>query len=358
MPAAPTASALPNEQLALAVVEGEQQTAELIGEKIFGPLPITWFNATLVKATLADSLGLRQIAADKYLHAPGAVFSRLSATLGSTTLTVSPRGVELQVPNEMILSYRTRFDTLAFFCARFGNEISGLTKEVLIAAATFNTNSTTGFGSATASGTAYTAANQANGTISFIADVIAATRRLKAKGEAGPYVVVSSGVIYERVRQSANVQAYTVGTLKPGQDSTKEMILSGLREYGVKDWLVGDAYYNGQSDQASLATTALTQVWANDTIFVGTPGMSTSSGGEGVSVPLLSGIGALVTWENYSPGGVVSTDKDSLTMAGGNYVETYPDLPTDSEIIRIKMSHKPTVTNNRAGTLISTSWSA
>src|SRR6185437_7564788 len=162
MPAYSTNSALPVEQLALAVVEGEGQVAELIGEKILGPLPITWRNAALVKATLADSLGLRQISADKYLHAPGAVFSRLTATLSSTTLTVTPRGVELQVPNEVALDYRTRFDVLAFYSARFGKEISGLTKEVLIAAQVFSTNN---FGSATNSVVAYTAANLS--TISF-----------------------------------------------------------------------------------------------------------------------------------------------------------------------------------------------
>jgi len=351
MPAFSTASALPNEQLALAVVEGEQSVAELIGEKIMAPLPITWRNATMVKATLADSLGLRQISADKYQHAPGAVFSRLTATLSSTTLTVTPRGVELQVPNEMTLDYRNRFDVLAFFSARFGKEISGLTKEVLIAAQVMNASTFT----ATNSAVAYTAALLS--TNSYIADTIAATRRLKAKGEAPGYVQVMSGPVYERIRQAATVQAYTVGTLKPGQEATKEMILAGVREYGITDLLIGDAYYNGTADQASLSSTALTQVWGNTYIFTGKPGMTTNTGGEGVSVPILSGIGATVTWENYAQGGVTSTDKDSLTMAGGNYVEVYPDLPTDSEIIRIKMSHKPTVTNSRAGDLITTQWS-
>lgn len=351
MPVFATASALPVEQLALAVVEGEQQVAELIGEKIMGPLPITWANAALVKATLADSLGLRQISSDKYLHAPGAVFSRLTATLSSTTLTVSPRGVELQVPNELTLNYVNRFDVLAFFSARFGKEISGLTKEVLIAAQVMNASTFT----ATAAAVAYTAANAS--TNSYIADTIAATRRLKAKGEAPPYVQVMSGPVYERIRQAATVQAYTVGTLNPGQQATKEMILAGVREYGITDLLIGDAYYNGTADQASLASTPLTQVWANTYIFTGKPGMTSNTSGEGVSVPLLSGIGANVTWKNYAPGGVTSTDKESLTMAGGNYVEVYPDLPTDSDIIRIKMSNKPTVTNARAGDLITTSYS-
>src|SRR6185437_7800321 len=164
--------------------------------------------------------------------------SRLTATLSSTTLTVTPRGVELQVPNEVALDYRTRFDVLAFYSARFGKEISGLTKEVLIAAQVFSTNN---FGSATNSVVAYTAANLS--TISFIGDMIASTRRLKAKGEAPPYVAVMSGPVYERVRQAATVQAYTVGTLNPGQEATKEMILASLAEYGIKELLVGDAYY-------------------------------------------------------------------------------------------------------------------
>lgn len=352
MPAYSTNSALPVEQLALAVVEGEGQVAELIGEKVLGPLPITWRNAALVKATLADSLGLRQISADKYLHAPGALFSRLTATLSSTTLTVTPRGVELQVPNEVILDYRTRFDALAFYCSRFGKEISGLTKEVLIAAQVMSSGNFT----ATAAGVAYTAALLS--TNSYISDTINSTRRLKAKGEAPPYVQVMSGPVYERIRQAATVQAYTVGTLNPGQQATKEMILASVREYGITDFLVGDAYYNGTADQASLASTALTQVWANTYIFTGKAGMT--SGGQsvdGVSVPLLSGIGGDIYWEGYMPGGAVSVDKDSLTFPGGNYIEVYPDIPSDSQIIRIKMSQKPTITNTRAGDLITTSYS-
>ncbi len=353
MPVFATASALPVEQLALAVVEGEQQVGGLVGPQVLGELPITWQNAALVKATLSDSLGLRQISADKYKHAPGAVFSRLTATLSSTTLTVSPRGVELQVPNELTLNYANRFDVLGFFCARFGNEISALTKEVLIAAEVFSTGN---FGSATNSGVAYTAA--LNSSCSYIGDSILATRRLKAKGEAPPYVQVMSGPVWERVRQAATVQGWATGTLNPGSQADLSYVLNSLKQFGINEILIGDAYYNGTADGASLASTPLTQVWSNTYIFTGKPGMSSSSkSGEGVSVPLLSGIGATVIWENYSPGGVTSTDKESLTMAGGNYVEVYPDLPTDSDIIRVKMSHKPTITNARAGDLIATQYS-
>lgn len=351
MPAFSTNSALPRQELALAVVEGESQITGLIGERILGPLPVNWRTAHVVKATLADTLGLRHIGHDKYIHAPGASFSRLTATFGEATLTVTPRGVEISVPNELVLDYQNRFDVLAFFSARFGRDISGLTKEYLVAAQIFNT----GNFSATNSVVAYTAANLS--TISFINDMILAARRLKAAGEPPPYVAAMSGTVFERIRQSATVQAYTVGSLQPGQEATEASILSGLREYGITSLLIGDSYYNNAADGA---TPSLSPVWSNTYIFVGKPGMMGGQGStEGVTVPLLSGVGANVFWENYTPGGVPSVDKKSIDFGGGggNYVEQYPDLPTDSVIVRIKMSHKPTITNTRAGTLIATQYS-
>lgn len=357
MPAYATSGVTPRQELALAVVEGELQVSNLVGQKILGPLPITWKNAHLVKATLADSLGLRDISADKYIHAPGASFSRLTATFGEATLTVTPRGVELAVPQETVLSYRDRFDVMGFFAARFGKEIWGLTKERLIAAQIFNASTFT----STNSAVAYTAANAS--TNSFVADVIAITRRLKAVGEQPPYVMVSSGPVYERVRQAATVQAYTVGTLLPGQQATKEMILAGVKEYGIVDWLIGDSYYNSAADEA----VTLSQVWSNTYIWVGKPGMTgigpTNERAEGVSVPLLSGVGADVYWEGFDTAGNPTTDQRffgtpyDMTGGQGNYVEQYPEWQTRSEILRICMSNKPTITNARAGQLIATQYS-
>lgn len=351
-----TSGVTPRQELALAVVEGEMQIAGLIGAKILGPLPLMWKNAHLVKATIADSLGNRDISADKYIHAPGASFPRLTATFGEATLTSTPRGVELSVPQETVLTYRDRFDVLAFFAARFGKEIWGLTKERLIAAQIFNSSTFT----ATNSAVAYTAANLS--TISLIPDVIDITRRLKAVGEQPPYVMVSSGPVYERVRQAATVQAYTVGTLLPGQQATKEMILSGLREYGIVDWLLGDSYYNSAADGA----VSLSQVWSNTYIWVGKPGMTpigSANAGNGVSVPLLSGVGADIYWEGYDTAGNPSTDQKyfdtpyNMQGGGGNYVEMYPEWQTKSQILRICMSNKPTITNARAGQLITTQYS-
>lgn len=354
MPAFATASALPRQELALAVVEGENQVPGLIGEKILGPLPLTWKNAHLVKATLADSLGLRDISADKYIHAPGASFSRLTATFGEATLTVTPRGVEIAVPLELMLNYRTRFDVMAFFSNRFGYQISGLTKERLIAAQIFNS----GTFAATNSAVAYTAALLS--TNSFIGDMIAATRRLKAAGEPPPYVASMTGLVWERVRQAPTVISWATGTLNPGQAATLEQVTASLRQFGIQEILVGDSYYNTAADGAAAS---LTPTWSTTYIFVGKPGMTGGSAdNSGVSVPLLSGVGANVFWEGYDSSGnptITNVDNTAFDMAGGrgNYVEQYPEPQTRSEIIRINMSNKPTITNARAGTLITTQFS-
>lgn len=349
MPAYSTSSALPVEELAVAIVEGENAIEGLIGDKVLGDLGITWRNAHIVKATLADSIGLRQITADKFIHAPGTKFERLTATFGEADITVTPRGVEMAIPNEMVLDYRNRFDVVAFFASRFGTQISGLTKEKLVADAVFNT---TNLGSATNSAVAYTAANLA--TISFIGDVIAAGRRGRAKGEVYDSVALS-GPVFERVRQAATVQAYTVGTLRAGEQATQAMILVSLREFGIKNLLVGDGYYNSAVDGA---TPSLTQIWSNTYMAVFKAGMQpVQSSTPGVGVPTIAGIGALVFWEGYDQGGVPSKERNAKQFEGGNYVETYPSNETDSLIVRIKMSHKPAILNARAGELVATQYS-
>jgi len=349
MPAYSTASALPVEELSVAIVEGEGAVTGLIGDKCLGDLPITWRNAHMVKATLGGSIGLRQIAADKWIHAPGANFERIVGTFGEADITVTPRGVEIKVPNELILDYRKRFDVLAFFSARFGSQISALTKEKLKADAIFNT---TNLGNAVNSTVAYTAA--LSSTCSFISDVITAIRTRRAAGEQ-PDTVAMSGPVYERIRQSAPVQAYVAGTLRPGSEATVSTIQQALAEYGIKQVLVGNGYYNSAADGA---TASLTQIWSNTYVAVFKAGMQpVASETPGVGVPTVSGLGANVFWEGYSPGGVPSADKDAMQFEGGNYVETYPDLPSDSQIIRIKMSDKPYVLNANCGGLIATQYS-
>lgn len=329
----------------MAIVEGEGAVENLIGEKILPPFPINRRTAHIIKATLADTQALRVIDDAKFIHAPGTKFERITAKFGDDTMTVTLRGQEVVIPNETELDYAGYLNVEQFFMARFG-QTAALTKEKLIAGAVFNTSN---LGSATNSTVAYTAANLA--TISFIADVIASTRRVKAKGELADTVVMS-GPVFERIRQATLVQGYVAGTLRPGMDVTLNTIQMALAEYGIKQVLIGDSYYNNAADGA---TPSLSQIWSNTYIAVVASGKTTTMAG-GVGVPILGGIGANVYWEGYA-NGTPSIANNALPFSGGNFVESYPDLTIDSMICRVKMSQLPYIGNARAADLIATQYS-
>ena len=350
MPVFTAQSFRPRQELALAIVEGEGAVDNLIGEQILPTLPINRRTARMIKATIADTLAFRTIDDEKFVHAPGTKFERAVAKFGDATMEVTLRAQEIVIPNEVELDYAEYLSVEAFFAGRFG-QTSALTKEKLIAAQVFNT-ANTALGSATNSTVAYTTANTA--TNSFIPDIIASIRRLKARGER-PNSVAMSGTVFERIRQAATVQGYVSGTLRPGQEATQNTIQMALAEYGIKQILVGDAYYNNGAEGVN----ALLPVWSNTFIAVFKAGTASGGGGvEGIGVPSLGGLGANIFWEGYAAGGVPTSDSNDLnTFAGGTYVESYPDLSIDSMVVRVKMSNKPFIANTAALDLIATQYS-
>jgi hypothetical protein len=359
MPAQSNLAGLPRQELALAVVEGEGAVKNAIGEKALGPLPISYRNAHYIKATLGGSLGLRHIGATKYVRAMGTRYERATATLTDGSLTVTPRGLEISVPREMSLDYKDKFDVLAFFSGRFGQEIGALTKEYLIAQVLFSSTAYA-LGSSTNSGVAYTAANRdkTDGTgMNPIQDIIASTRRVKAYGEQ-PDTVIMSGPVWERVSTCYQTLQFVRGIFGPIADVTPDIFLKSLNAYGIKQVLVGDNYINTAADGA---TASLTQVWSNTYMVVCKAGMSSASQTEGSLVPSLTGLGANVYWEGFDSAGngTLSKVAESYDFQGGGgyYVEVYPSWETESDIIRVKMSHNPTITNNRAGDIIATQYS-
>jgi hypothetical protein len=360
MPLFDVSTAIPRQELSLAIMEGEGSLGGCISDEVLPDFPINRRTAHLIKATIQDTQALRQISAPKYIRAPGTLFERIVAKLGDDTFTVTLRGVEIVIPNEPQLDYAGYADLEAFYAARFGNEFSRLTKELLAAAQIFNT---TNFGSATNSSVAYTAALLS--TNSLIPDLIASSRRVKAKGEPPPFVAVMSGVVFERVRQATTVQGYVTGTLRAGQEATHNMIEQSVQEFGIKSILIGDAYYNSAADGA---TPALTQVWNNTYIWVGRPGLAKSVGMdaepsseksvvEGLGVPILGGCGVMAYWESFDSGGIPGDEGSSKSFDGGNYVESYYAREIDSQVLRIKMSSTPYIGNVKCGDLIATQYS-
>ncbi len=350
----PTVATGPREELSLAIVEGEGAINNLIGEKIMPSFPITKRTAHLPKLTLAASQGMRMIADNKFLRAPGTKYERMVASVSDATIGTNLRGAEIVIPNETSMEWAEYLDLVAFFSARFGQEYSGLTKEYLVAASIFNVANTFA-GAATNSTVAYTVANRdISGALGMnpIQDIIARIRYLKSIGEA-PDFVAMSGPVWERVRTAANTLAFVRGIFVGIAEVNATNFTNVLAEYGIKDIFIGDAYYNNAADGA---TPSLLQLWSNDYIAVGRRGMARVASGEaGVGVPTLAGIGVNAFWTGFKPGGDASVD-GSLNMAGGNYVETYPDMTINSLVVRVGMSALPFIANNRCLSLLATQY--
>lgn len=351
MPVFSTTASIPRQELNYAVVQGQGAVRNLIGDKWMPGFPITRRVAHLIEATIANSNGLRTIDDDKFIHAPGTVFQRMIATFGDRTLTVTLRGVEIVIPMEVQKDYNGYLDMEAFEVGRFG-QTQALTNEKLIAAQIFNT-SNTGPGSATNSTVAYTLANLS--TLSFFSDVIASTRRIKARGELADTVSMS-GPVYERIRQAATVQAYAAGTLRPGMQADVNTILMALREYGITQVLIGDSYTN---TAAGNATASLSQVWSNTYVAVGQAGtLGGNADAEGLGVPQIGGIGINTYWEGFGAGGVPTMDVTAENrFSSGVFIESYPQFNINSQVIRLNMSQKPTATNINCLDLIATQYS-
>lgn len=353
MPVFVPAAARIRQELASAIVEGQGAVTGLIGKKILPDFPVNKRTAHLIKATLADTLGLR-ILTDKYVRSPGTKFERAVAKFGDDTMTVTLRGVEIVVPNETQLDLAGFLDVESFFAARFG-QTSALTQENLIQAAIFNTGT---FGAATNSSVAYTFANLA--TMNPVQDIIASVLRVRAKGEIADTVAMSLQV-WSRVRTCDKTLQFVRGTFSAIMEVTLDAFTTALASWGIKQVLIGEAFINTAADGA---TPVLSQVWSNTYIWVGkggkafgTPEVKDDVALEGMGVPTLQGVGANIYWEGYTPGGMIATDENQITFEGGNYVESYPDISIDSMIVRVKLSAQPYIGNSRGGDLIATQYS-
>src|SRR5215475_13963145 len=115
MPLYDVSAALPRQELSLAILEGEGSVGGLVAPQLLPDFPINRRTAHLVKATIADTQALRQISAPKYVRAPGTLFERIVAKLGDDTFTVTLRGVEIVIPNEVNLDYNGYLDMESFF---------------------------------------------------------------------------------------------------------------------------------------------------------------------------------------------------------------------------------------------------
>lgn len=353
----PTVATGPREELAQAIVEGEGAVNNLIGDKLMPDLPLTKRTANLPKLTLQGVEAMRTLTDQKFLRAPGTRYERITAQVNDFTFSTNLIGQEIVIPNETKMEWDEYLDLVAFFSAQFGQQISGLTKELFRANVLFNP-AYTYRGTAMTPVASYTAANRdlafPGAGMNPIQDIIAAARYIKGLGEIADSAWMS-GQVWERVRTCQSVLQFIKGLYGPIAEVNETNFAQALAmQCGVKNLLIGDCYINVA---ASGQVPSLTPIWSTAYIGVGRAGLSKSaSETDGVGVPTISGLGVTPFWTGFENGGKPVVD-GPLYMEGGNYVETYPSLEINSLVVRVGLSSNPTVTNNRAFVLISTSYS-
>lgn len=194
-------------------------------------------------------------------------------------------------------------------------------------------NSTTNWGTATNSSTAYTVANIATFDVGL--DVEEALDRLRGKGEnANDCVAVMSTSAFTRIKASTKLQNRLRG-IGISTDTVLNVSEQAVAEaLGLRAVHVGRSYIDASLEGAAFSSSA---IWGNTWIWVGNVGTP------GNAMNMFGGGGAFtLNWGQYGP---------PLS------VETYRDESITSDIVRSKQHVAEKVVNSNAGTLIATQYS-
>lgn len=308
------------------VEQGSGWEKNLIGTRALPVINVETKTGLYPKFELAGGNLLRN---EVKARAPYTAFPRGTRAFTQDTYATVEYGFEEAVDDTIQKDMARFFDAetlsakLALRKVQLGHEIRAAT---LI-------NSTTNFGSATNSGTAYTIANIATFDIGL--DVESALNRLRQNGEdASNATVIMSDNVFIRARASTKLQNRLRG-IGVSSDTILSVTEQAVAEaLGVKEVLVGRAYYDASNEGAAYSATA---IWSDTYVWVGNVG---SAGG----VQNMFGGGAAFTlnWGAYGP-----------PLA----VETYRDEKITSDIVRSKQHVTEKVVNGNAGTLIGTQYS-
>ncbi len=313
------ATAQPRQELTDVIMEGTTNPSDFIALQVLPAAPSRLLQAHVPKITVAKGDLLR---ASTKVRKPGSNYDRWQAAIDDHTLTLLQIGEELQIPDEIQLTYEDYFPLESVFAMEAGNRLMrGL--EIDVAGAIMNTSNF----DATNSLTAWTVANLA--TMKPVADLIAAIRKVKARGER-PNTFIFSGPIYDIVRQSADMRSWIAGSVNPGARVSPETIQQSFASMGIENVFVADSYVN-QSQSGKNAD--INQIWGNTYAFVGKVASGALQNG---------GVGRTFYWEKMGP---------LLTAS------SYRDEKVSSNIIRGQKTTLADVTNSRAGTLITTQYS-
>lgn len=311
--------AAPREELSDIIMEGTTDFDEFQGLALLPEREMRLPTGHVPKIAIGKGDLLR---ATQRSRQPGTKFDRWQSAIDDFNITLIALGEEQTLPDEQTLLYEDYFPIEAFYTMEAGSRLRR-GHEIECEAAIFNT----GNFDAVAAAVAYTAANKA--TVTPIEDILAAIRRCKARGER-PNTVMIPGQVWDRLRVSTEMVSFIVGTINAGAKVTPENLAAALGVNGITKVLIGDGYVN-QSDVGN--SDVINPIWPTTYVFVGKvmPGELAAGG-----------IGRTTYWGKEGP----------LFN-----VTSYRDETVKSNVIRAQRTSLATISNTRAGTLITTNFS-
>ncbi len=310
------ATAAPRQELTDVIVEGLTDDTQFLGLKLMPPSPLQLPTGHVPKIAIGKGNLMRATAKGR---APGSDFDRWQSGIDSYSITLVQVSEEVSLPDEQTMVYEDYFAFETFYAQEASNRLLR-SHEIDVANAIFSTTNL----DATNGGVAYSQANIA--TITPVADIFAAIRLLKARGEA-PNTIAIPGTIYDRIRQSADMRAWIAGSVNPGARVSDDTIQASFASKGIKQVLIGEAYVNQSQDGL---TNGINPIIPLTYIFVGNCAAGELRSG---------GVGRTFYWAKEGP--VLN-------------ISSYRDEPKKSNVIRAMKTTVEAVTNTRAGTLIGT----
>ena len=312
------ATAEPREELQDFIQEGVTDFGEFVGLQLLPPMPLTLVTGHVPKITIAKGDLLR--AANRN-RAPGTNFNRWQMAIDAHSITLVQVAEEQSIPDEQTMLYEDYFDIEALGATEATSRLKR-GHEIECEGAVFNTGNFDSNNTATA----WTVANLA--TMKPVADITAAIRLVKSRGERAN-TIVFSGPIYDIVRQSADMRSWIAGSINPGARVSEETIQQSFASMGIKKVLVGDTYVN---QSQSTKNNSINAIWNNTYAFVGNCQTGQLQAG---------GVGRTFFWEKLGPLMNVTSYRDEKVM---------------SNVIRAIKTTLSDITNTRAGTLITTQY--
>lgn len=308
------ATAEPRQELADFIQEGITDFTQFKGLQLAPEVPLSLVTGHVPKIKVGSGDLLR---AANRRRAPGTNFNRWQMSIDAVQFTLIQVAEEESIPDEQEMLYEDYFDIEALGATEATNRLKR-GHEMEVAAAIQNASNFTSQNA----GVAYAIGNVA--TIQFVNDVTTAIRACKARGEA-PNTIVIPGLLYDVIRQAADVKAFVAGTLAPGKEVDENTIQRAFADKGITSCVVPDGYVN-QSDSGNADV--INPIWSNDYVWVGNVKSGALRGG---------GWGRTFYWDKEGP----------LFQ-----LFSYRDEPKASNIIRSRKTSLVEVTNARAGQLI------